>query len=220
MVPVFFEVLAEVERLKAELVVVTGRSVSWAHFLLTHFPSMRVCISEGGGVISVRDGKHVKDYSQVSPEDEVRIAKVAQELVDNLKVTLSTDSFGRRTDRAIELEYLEEPHLLHDVQTFLEQQKINYSTSSVHMNFWSGQMSKSLACETFLRDYRGGVKKEETLFFGDSLNDESMFSEFPNTVGVSNIKPILNKFPKSPSIVLEGKENEGPFGVLNFLKKI
>jgi hydroxymethylpyrimidine pyrophosphatase-like HAD family hydrolase len=220
MVPVFFEVLAQVERLKSELVVVTGRSVSWAHFLLTHFPKMRACISEGGGVISVRDKHHILDHSQVSKTDEERTAQAALDLVAKLGVTLSTDSFGRRTDRAIELDFLEEPHFLNEVQKFLDDHRINYSVSSVHLNFWAGTMSKSRACETFLANFRGGMAKEETVFFGDSLNDESMFSNFPNTVGVSNIKPILKKLPKSPTLILEGKENEGPYGVLNFLKRI
>ena len=34
----FFELLELIEQNQAELVVVSGRSLSWGHFLLTHFP--------------------------------------------------------------------------------------------------------------------------------------------------------------------------------------
>ena len=61
-------------------------------------------------------------------------------------------------------------------------------------------------------------KSEDCLYFGDALNDQSMFKEFKRSIGVSNIKPFLDKMQYKPTIVLEGTENRGPYGVYNYLK--
>ena len=43
---------------------------------------------------------------------------------------------------------------------------------------------------------------------------------FPHSVGVSNIEKYLDQMDWKPSNVLEGPENEGPYGVLNHLQSI
>ena len=53
--PVFFNVVSLLESKDIPLVIVTGRSKSWAHFLLTHVPYLKHIISEGGGNLSWRD---------------------------------------------------------------------------------------------------------------------------------------------------------------------
>src|SRR5690606_35812046 len=47
----FFEIIDHIHKHGHELVIVSGRSLSWGHFFLTHFP-LKACIMEGGGVIS------------------------------------------------------------------------------------------------------------------------------------------------------------------------
>ncbi|MFA5583962.1 MAG: hypothetical protein WDA09_07080, partial [Bacteriovoracaceae bacterium] len=54
-------------------------------------------------------------------------------------------------------------------------------------------------------------------FFGDAPNDESMFELFHNSVGVSNINHCLDRLTHKPRIILEGDENIGAKGVLNFI---
>ena len=51
----FFQLLCFLDKWQSDFVIVSGRSLSWGHFLLTHFP-LNLCIMEGGGVI-VRKGK-------------------------------------------------------------------------------------------------------------------------------------------------------------------
>ena len=46
----FFDVVDFIKKHGHELVIVSGRSLSWGHFFLTHFP-FNACIMEGGGVI-------------------------------------------------------------------------------------------------------------------------------------------------------------------------
>jgi hypothetical protein len=215
--PIFFEVLSFLESHKTPLVIVTGRSLSWGHFLLTHFPYLTNVIVEGGGAILSRSGKFITEECLITPEEVLRLENFCIEFKKKFPlVPLSTDSFGRKTDRAIELHDLQDGVLFHHIEDFLKDQNINFSTSNVHLNFWCGSVSKYIAVEYFLK--LKNSKASECVFFGDSLNDQTMFKSFKNSVGVSNISSVINQLEHKPSTILQGPENAGPWGVLNYLK--
>lgn len=219
----FFEILNLSEIKGLPFVIVTGRSKSWAHFLLSHFHELKYVISEGGGNLSrvevVEGRRHIKDELLIE-EGEVReLESTTRELLKKFKVNLSADSFGRETDRAIELYDLENPALMKEVQEYLRGKDINFSTSNVHLNFWKGEISKIKAINYFLKKYTN-FNIDEAIFFGDSLNDQSVFEQMPQTVGVSNISQVLDKLEFRPKVILEGSDNAGPQGVLNYLSSI
>ncbi len=216
--PVFFDVLSLLESKKIPLVIVTGRSLSWGHFLLTHFPFLTDVIVEGGGAVVSRRGKFITEECLVSPVEVQRLADFSIDF--KLKfptIPLSVDSFGRKTDRAIELHDLQDGVLFSHIEHFLLDQKINFTTSNVHLNFWCGEVSKYKAVIHFLKNK--DVTASDSVFFGDSLNDQSMFKSFKNSVGVANISSVIDLLEFKPSTILTGEENVGPWGVLNYLKK-
>jgi HAD superfamily hydrolase (TIGR01484 family) len=215
--PVFFDILNLLESKKIPLVIVTGRSLSWGHFLLTHFPYLQDVIVEGGGAIVTRTGKFITEECLVSDSDVLKLADFTRDFAEEFpKIKLSVDSFGRKTDRAIELHDLHDGVLFHHIEDFLRAHNINFSTSNVHLNFWCGEVSKYLAVDHFLKKHK---KIElESVFFGDSLNDQAMFKSFHNSVGVSNIKAVIDRLEFKPRTILTGDENIGPFGVLNYLQ--
>lgn len=216
--PVFFDILNLLESRKVPLVIVTGRSLSWGHFLLTHFPFLTDVIVEGGGAIVSRQGKFITEEPLVSLSEIKRLALFVQEFEKAFpNIRLSVDSFGRKTDRAVELHDLQDGVLFHHIEEFLQQHNINFSTSNVHLNFWCGEISKYIAVDHYLKKHN--VKEEDCLFFGDSLNDQAMFKSFKNSVGVSNIATIMDRLTYKPTTILTGDENVGPFGVLNYLQK-
>ena len=71
-----------------------------------------------------------------------------------------------------------------------------------------------------MEKYYPSIKENECIYFGDSLNDESMFRYFTSTVGVSNIKYILDDLDYRPSQILEGDDLEGVNGVLKVLSDL
>jgi HAD superfamily hydrolase (TIGR01484 family) len=216
--PVFFEILSHLENKKIPLVIVTGRSLSWGHFLLTHFPFLHEVIVEGGGAVVSRSGKFITEKNLVSETDIKRLADFVSVFKKEFPtINLSIDSFGRRTDRAVELHDLQDGVLFHHIEDFLRDHKINFSTSNVHLNFWCGEVSKYIAVDYFLKEKH--VSETECIFFGDSLNDQAMFKSFHHSVGVSNISAVLDQMKHRPSEILVGDENIGPFGVLNYLKQ-
>ncbi len=217
---VFFDILNMIESHESELIIVSGRSLSWGHFFLTHFPLKHV-IMEGGGVIVSRSVDGVIHEENLVTESEIkRLESITTELLNKFpKCVLSADSFGRRTDRAIEFAQMSKEDIV-EVEQFLHKNKVNFSRSNVHINYWCGEMSKGSAVEYFLSHYTPHIKKDETIFYGDAANDESMFELFSNTVGVSNIMAILDQLQYKPSIILEGKDNSGANGVYNHLREI
>lgn len=217
--PIFFEILSFLESKKIPLVIVTGRSLSWGHFLLTHFPYLTDVIVEGGGAIVSRNGKFITEECLISQIDVDRLAKFCGIFKDKFpNIQLSVDSFGRKTDRAIELHDLQDGVLFHDIENFLRDQKVNFSTSNVHLNFWYGEVSKYKAVKHYLNSRK--MIEEDGIFFGDSLNDQTMFKSFKKSVGVANIAAVIDLLEFKPTTILVGEENVGPWGVLNHLKKL
>lgn len=217
----FFDILEMLQQNKQELVIVSGRSLSWGHFFLTHFPQLNAAIMEGGGVIVMRKGKHdIEEHLLISEAEVQELADITEELKRLFpKCVLSADSFGRKTDRAIEFEQMHDEDIQQVLQ-FFQSRKVNYSKSNVHINFWVGDISKYNGVKKFLNEHRGHTKMEETIFFGDAPNDQSMFEFFANCVGVANIRHCLDRLTHKPKIILVGEENDGPKGVYNHMKKI
>ena len=216
--PIFFDILNLLDSKKIPLVIVTGRSLSWGHFLLTHFPYLQDVIVEGGGAIVSRRGKFITEECLISESDVLKLSDFTKDFeVEFPNISLSVDSFGRKTDRAIELHDLKDGILFHHIEDFLKAHNINFSTSNVHLNFWCGEVSKYKAVSHFLNKHH--AHENDCLFFGDSLNDQAMFKSFKNSVGVSNISTIIDRLEYKPTTILTGDENIGPFGVLNYLKQ-
>lgn len=216
----FFEIIEYIHKHKHELVIVSGRSLSWGHFFLTHFP-LKACIMEGGGVIIYKDAAGEIVQEPLVPQVDLdRLEEFTVGLEKKFPhIPLSADSFGRLSDRAIEFHLMDEKKI-DAAMVYMDENKINYSKSNVHINFWCGNISKYLGVKYFLEKYRPHKKAENCWFFGDAPNDESMFELFENSVGVSNIKHCLHKLKHKPRIILEGEENEGPHGVLRYIKKV
>ena len=217
--PLFFEVLEESNRMNAEFVVVSGRSISWGHFLLTHLP-LRYVIMEGGGVI-LRKGnnKIITEKILVSSGELTELQETERALVRKFPNVLSADSYGRKTDRAVELFDIN-LHLKPEIESFLDDRKINHSSSNVHINFWVGEVSKFNGIETLLKEEMEGVFINDCVFFGDAPNDESVFAGMKHTVGVSNIDKYLSRMRAHPSVILKGEDNRGIGGVYNYLKSL
>ena len=217
----FIDILNWSQTRELPFTIVTGRSLSWGHFLLTHFNHVRAVISEGGGVLAWKDENgRILERVLVREEDLLELEEASKKLVKTFSLSLSIDSFGRKTDRAIELYELQNLDLKRQVEEFLTEKELNFSCSNVHLNFWKGQISKMKGISYFMENFYSGLSLENCLYFGDAPNDQDVFKELPNCVGVSNINPFLSEINYRPRFVLEGKENEGGSGVLNYLRQL
>lgn len=219
----FFDVLKLVEEKSLPFVIITGRSISWAHFFITHFTQLPIVISEGGGAISYRDEQGLIQNQFMLPESEIaRLEQFCNLLQQKYpKLYLSSDSIGRVSDRAIELSDLENKEFRKELCELMDEHNINYSTSNVHLNFWCDKLSKANAANAMFERFFPDLDiKKDAIYFGDNLNDQSMFDQVATSIGVSNIADVEEQLSVSPTVILRGKENKGPSGVLNYLKSI
>lgn len=219
--PVFFELCDLLEKHEIELVVVSGRSLAWGHFLGTH-TSVSACIMEGGGTLSTSTAHgEFKDEILISQKDLTQINQVVPQMLDKFPgLRLTSDSMGRVVDRAIELNHLKQVGCEKELCQFFDQNHVNYSKSSVHLNFWCGKVSKLQGIQYFLSLHRKEIERDDCIYFGDAPNDQEAFAGFKFSVGVSNLAQYKDQLKYPPKLILEGEENEGPDGVLNYLSGI
>ncbi len=216
--PLFFNILDLVHSNGAEFVVVSGRSISWGHFLLTHFP-LEAALMEGGGVILLKDQRgNIIEDTLINEDDLFTLDEVTIKLMTQFPdCPLSADTLGRKTDRAIEWIGQDETQI-NEIKKFLKEEGMSFTQSDVHINFWVGEQTKYNAIEKYMARYKTGISYDEVLYFGDSMNDESVFERLPHTVGVSNISKVLNELKFKPRVVLNGEENLECSGVYSYLK--
>ena len=83
--------------------------------------------------------------------------------------------------------------------------------SSVHVNFGPPHFDKLSACMAVVRQVLGGDPADLApyVYVGDALNDAPMFSGFPSSVGVANIKMWWDELSHKPAYVTERPEGAG-----------
>lgn len=89
-------------------------------------------------------------------------------------------------------------------------QGVQARRSSIHINVWIGEHSKSTGAMSWLR--QRNMDENSCLFIGDSPNDESMFKQFPLSVGVANIDRFLPAMDFTPTYVTP---HEGGYGFVD-----
>lgn len=216
----FFNLLTEMKKRKIELVIVSGRSASWGHFFLTHFPINFAVMEAGGVILFKKDGKIVtKVLAKVAELN--KLTKLTHRMRLNFpQLEMAADNVGRITDRAIELDSLKNKKTSQDVEQYLKKMNCYYSISNVHLNYSTIENSKWSGVKYLVEDvWRVSLSKilKQSFFAGDAPNDEIMFKHFTYSLGVNNILPYLKKMKSHPKVISHQSEIKG---VLDFLKDV
>jgi len=98
------------------------------------------------------------------------------------------------------------------IAALMEEAGLTAKISSIHVNGWFGGYDKlSTTClafeELFAVDL--GKEKERFVFVGDSPNDAPMFAYFPYSVGVANVRDLIELVPSPPAFVTERRCGAG-----------
>lgn len=212
----FIDLIQALKQRGLPLIIVSGRSASWGQFLMTHY-DLNTVIMEGGGVILTKKNGVIHHKIMVENSDIDNLHRNYQEVLKIKGIISSADNLGRLTDRAIEAERMKNDDL-DKVIAFLDSRKVHHSRSNVHLNLWCGEMSKAKAIENILEERH--ISETSCCYFGDSLNDESVFEYMTHTIGVSNIKNVLSELKHKPKLVLTGDDNAEIRGVLRFVNDL
>ena len=216
------ETIRALERLSAsglKVVLVTGRPAGWGEAFARSLPVDGVIV-ENGGLFFVRTAKGgwKRVYAEAPGEREANRKRLQREVARVLKqvpgARLSVDSQYTEVDLAID--YNEDARLgraaADKLEALLHARGVRAVRSSVHINCWLGRFDKLVTARHYAR-VAWGVKLDPKdaryVYSGDSFNDAPMFEAFALSVGVANVRNVLNEIDAPPAFITRAAEGRG-----------
>ncbi|HZA14174.1 MAG TPA: HAD-IIB family hydrolase [Myxococcaceae bacterium] len=201
------------------VVLVSGRPAGWAECWARSLPVEGV-IAENGALYFAHlpEGGLKKVYAQ-RPSDRRKIrARLWREVRRAIRqvpgARLSQDSLYTEVDLAID--YNEEVQLgsaaADRLEEVLRERGVRAVRSNVHVNCWIGGFDKLTTVERYMqRQWRVRLKPGDLRFVyvGDSFNDATLFEAFQLSVGVANVRDVLNRIPAAPAFITREREGRG-----------
>ncbi len=201
------------------VVLVSGRPSGYAEAWLRMLP-VEAAIAENGGLYLVRGrtGRLRKVYAQPPTVRARNRRRLVRDVGAVLRAVpgarLSTDSLFTEVDLAVD--YNEEVKLgvagADAVEARLRRRGVKAVRSSVHVNAWVGSFDKARMVRRFLRQEWGRrlrAKDKSLLYVGDSFNDAPLFAAFYLSIGVANVRDVLDGLTAPPRYVTRGAEGRG-----------
>ncbi|MDR2433366.1 MAG: HAD-IIB family hydrolase [Treponema sp.] len=217
---------------------VTGRPAGWCDCIAREWPVDAV-IGENGALAFWEEGA---PRSAVNPDaerlptlramyhpnaarnDHPVLARVrGRAFAETPGLRDAKDQFARLFD--IALDFAEEEPVLplsaaERVRAIAEEEGARAKISSIHVNIWMGNYDKLTMTDLFLREYFGWKGDlTEIMFVGDSPNDEPMFTRFPLTCAVANIRRYEGFIKNLPAFAAEAEYGEGFAEIVRVLLK-
>jgi HAD superfamily hydrolase (TIGR01484 family) len=205
-----------------KVVPVTGGPAGWCDHIARAW-NVDAVIGEGGAFYFHLDRDTGKLKRRFWFDDQTRAEKrqmmeAARDsvLAEFPGVFLSSDQPYRELDLAIELRNAKgsrvpEP-VVNDICSILRRRGMTTKVSSIHINAYFGDYDKlAMARITAFELWKESLDatREKWLFIGDSANDAAMFEFFPLTVGVANVRHVLDRLPVKPKYVTPGEGGLG-----------
>ncbi|MEM5527652.1 HAD-IIB family hydrolase [Gammaproteobacteria bacterium AS21] len=199
---------------------ITGGCAGWCDSFARLWPCQAV-IGENGGFYLKKSNQGNIDYhfwqgQQERAQNHQKLLALAKKAIKAVpEVNLAKDQAYRLVDVAIDYNQDISGISSDQINTILDtfhQGGANAKASSIHVNAWIGDYNKKImACHMLATEFSLTEQqmKEQVLFIGDSLNDESMFEFFPNSVGVANIQHSLAKLTHLPTWITEKSFGRG-----------
>lgn len=195
---------------------VTGRPAGWCDLIIRQWPVDAV-VGENGAFVYYFEGSQLKTFTHPSVADmdvRGRLAEVGEAVYREVPGSRQAkDQFSRIYDLAID--FNEDPPFLgleaaEKIKAVCEGFGATAKISSIHVNTWFGDYDKLSMVRLFLSRVKEETDLEESVcFFGDSPNDEPLFSAFPLSVGVANIKTFSHLIKTGPGYITDDSHGRG-----------
>ncbi|MES2937694.1 MAG: HAD-IIB family hydrolase [Pseudomonadota bacterium] len=212
------QALAALRAAGIRVIPITGRPVGWSEPFALQWPVDAIVAENGAVALCPRPGPLKKLYQQdeaLRAANFGRMQQVAQRIVAEIPgAQLARDSAGRETDIAIDhSEYTQLPQaMVNRVVALMEQEGMNATVSSIHVNGWYGDHNKLSGARWAVRELLGrelDAEIERWAYVGDSTNDVLMFEHFPHSIGVANIRRFASQLTHPPRYVTQGERGAG-----------
>ncbi len=200
------------------IIPVTGRPAGWCDMIIRQWP-VEAVIGENGAFCMIRNesGYDLKLHPDVAGGNiQERLREIEKYVCGKIPgMKTSRDQDFRWYDLA--LDFAEDPPRFDydtavTIKKLCEEKGAVAKISSIHVNTWFGEYSKldtALMILTENFDVKSEMLKDSVLFCGDSPNDEPMFSFFPLSCGMANIRSFLNLIEHKPGYITENPYGAG-----------
>ena len=222
--PDALQALADLRNSGLQVIPVTGRHVGWCLPFLNGSDSsprwpVDAMVAENGAVAWVPEGEGFAKRHQQDAETRrlnwARMQAVSQEVMAAVPgLQRSADVGGRDTD--ISFDYNEFVHLPAEsvalAVELLQRAGMHTSVSSIHIHGCFGDFNKWHGACWIVQELLGrdlAQERERWVFVGDSGNDQAMFAQLPNSLGVANISKVADKLTYRPRYVTASERGAG-----------
>ena len=217
-----YEALWKLKEAGLKVIPVTGRPAGWCDLIAREWPTDGVIGENGALAFFEEAGSGTEklpvlkaEYHPNAIKNDHQVLVRIKELVfkEFPKIRLAKDQFSRLFDIAFDFAE-EEPVLPLDaalkIKTMAEEAGAKAKISSIHINVWMGNYDKLSMTERFLSKRFGWNGDTTKVFFiGDSPNDEPMFTRFPLSSAVANIRRYKGFINHLPAYVASKEYGEG-----------
>jgi len=207
---------------------ITGRPVGWCLPFSATWP-VDAIVAENGAVALLKNSTTIQNnkiYQQDLATRQLnfeQMQRIAQRVLKEIPGTvMAKDSSGRETD--IAFDHSEFHHLtqnqIHQVIGLLQEEGMNATVSSIHINAWFGDHNKWHGAQWILKELTGRDLKQDLdqwVYVGDSTNDQVMFEHFAHSVGVANIRRFEKELKHLPKYMAKLERGAGFAEVVRLL---
>ncbi|TNE60278.1 MAG: HAD family phosphatase [Alphaproteobacteria bacterium] len=203
------------------VVVVTGRPAGWCDMMARFWPISGV-VGENGAFYYRYDHENRRMIRTYEQDEAIRATNMAKlnSLYSNAQAqfpgfAISADQPFRVCDLAIDFCEDVAPQEMADVvrlRDLFEAGGATAKISSIHVNAWFGDFDKLSMSARFFEEVLGkslGEVLDQTIYVGDSPNDEPMFARFPHSIGVANVAGFVNQMTSPPNWVTSAEGGHG-----------
>ncbi len=206
------------------VIAVTGRPVGWSEDFIRGDPRspMAAIVAENGAVGLLSAAAAPRGFRKVYRQDVAARAINRERLLVVLRDIEATvpgarraaDSAGRETDIAIDHSEFTtlDAQTIDQVLVQMRTAGLTATVSSIHVNAWIGDHDKASGARWIVRELWGRellAELDRWVFVGDSTNDDLMFRQFPQSVGVANIARFWSSLVHRPRWLTRGERGVG-----------
>jgi HAD superfamily hydrolase (TIGR01484 family) len=213
--PDVFHAFEKLEKAGIRIVLITGRSAGWVNGLVSLLP-IHGAIAENGGLYFPAQGEsggtEIVSLRGSRQEHKQALRAMFHTLQKEFpRLEEAPDNTFRITDWTFSVKGLSENELMR-MNKLCELHSWSFTYSNVQCHIMLPEQNKSAGLKKVLsQEPNLRASLQEVLTIGDSPNDETLFNtaEFPNSVGVANVKNYARILKHLPAFVTTHAESAG-----------